>query len=93
MVLCGVLVCAMTPLRAQDTPDPVLSTDAIPNVPALSPDQIPPPQILSPDAVSNDSALSPDQTTPPQILSPDAVGSDPVLAPDAGRNDPARSPN
>jgi hypothetical protein len=93
ILLCGVLVCAVIPLRAQDTPDPALSTDAVPNAPVLSPDQTTPPQILSPDAVSNDSALSPDQTTPPQILSPDAVGSDPVLAPDAGRNDPARSPN
>ena len=85
LFLCGVLVCATPPLHAQDAPvvpDPALSPDAVPNAPALAPDQTTPPQILSPDAVPNDPALS-----------PDAVRSDPVLSPDAVPNDPARSPN
>jgi len=85
LLLCGVLVCAIPPLHAQDTqpaPDPVLSPDAVPNAPELSPDQTTPPQILSPDAVPND-----------PVPAPDAVRSDSVLSPDAVPNDPARSPD
>jgi len=85
LLLCGALVCAIPSLHAQDAPvaaDPVLSPDAVPGAPALSPDQTTPPQILSPDAVPGD-----------PVRSPDAVRSDPVLSPDAVPNDPARSPN
>ena len=85
LFLCTALVCAIPPLHAQDAqpaPDPVLSPDAVPSAPALSPEQTTTPRILSPDAVPNDPASS-----------PDAVRSDPVLSPDAVPNDPARSPD
>jgi hypothetical protein len=84
MLFCGALA---------STPDPVLSPDAVPNAPALSPDQMSAPPVLVPGAVPNDPALSPDQMSAPQILSPDAIPGAPVLSPDAVRNDPALSPD
>jgi hypothetical protein len=93
MLFCGALASMAVPLHAQSTPDPVLSPDAVPNAPALSPDQMSAPPVLVPGAVPNDPALSPDQMSAPQILSPDAIPGAPVLSPDAVRNDPALSPD
>lgn len=93
MLFCGVLVCVAAPSQAQVTPDPVLSPDAVPNAPALSPDQMSAPPVLVPGTVPNDPALSPDQMSAPPIPSPDATPSAPVRSPDAVRNDPALSPD
>jgi hypothetical protein len=80
LVILAGLFALQAAARAAD--DSVLSPDAVPSQPALSPDEMNAPPVGSPDAVPSQPALSPDEMNAPPVGSPDAVPPDPALSPE-----------
>ena len=87
--LCSVLA-LMFALQsyAQSDDDAVLSPDAVPPDPALSPEEMSEPPVRSPDAVAPDPALSPEEMNEPPVASPDATPPDPALSPEEMKEPP-----